>query len=143
MRIHCLFILAAFTTFTAIPVAGQTIQKLDLKLAESIAIANHPQIQAATHLASAAQAQVTQARAAYYPVAYGSLTGADAEHNSRIAAGLLNNPIVFNRYANGVEVNKLITDFGRTHGAGEELRFPRQGAEGKYRHHARGCSARG
>ena len=39
----------------------------------------------------------------------------DAENNSRIAAGGLNNPIIYDRYANGVTVNQLITDFGRTH----------------------------
>ena len=57
----------------------------------------------------------TQARSAYYPTAYGSVTGADAENNSRISAGALNNPIIYERYANGVAVNQLITDFGRTH----------------------------
>jgi outer membrane protein len=49
-----------------------------------------------------------------YPFAYGSLTGAAAESGSRIAAGVLNNPIIYNRYANGVTVSQLLTDFGRT-----------------------------
>ena len=44
--------------------------------------------------------------------AYGSVTGADAENNSRIAAGFLNNPIIYERYANGITVNQLVTDFG-------------------------------
>jgi outer membrane protein len=35
--------------------------------------------------------------------------------DSRIAAGGLNNPIIYNRYANGVTVSQLVTDFGRTH----------------------------
>ncbi|MGH9736342.1 MAG: single-stranded DNA-binding protein, partial [Candidatus Acidiferrales bacterium] len=39
----------------------------------------------------------------------------NGEHNSRIAAGGLNNPIIYDRYANGFEVSDLITDFGRTH----------------------------
>jgi len=94
---------------------GQTAQKLTLQEAEQIAIQNHPRIQAAVNLASAAKAQVTQARSAYYPIVYGSLTGVDAENNSRIAAGVLNNPIIYDRYANGVTVSQLITDFGRTH----------------------------
>jgi outer membrane protein len=110
-----LFIFAALAAFVSASAAAQAVQNLSLLDAEKLAIQNHPQIQAATHLASAAQAQVTQARSAYYPFAYGSLTGADAQTNSRIAAGGLNNPIVFDRYANGIAVNQLITDFGRTH----------------------------
>jgi outer membrane protein len=97
------------------PIAAQNPQKLGLEEAEKIAIQNHPQIQAAAYLASAANAQATQARSAYLPTAYGSITAVDAENNSRIAAGGLNNPIIYDRYANGVTVNQLITDFGRTH----------------------------
>ena len=94
---------------------AQGPQALTLKQAEQIAIQNHPQIQAATFEAAVAKAQVQQARSIYYPQAYGSLTGVDAENNSRIAAGALNNPIIFDRYSNGLAVGQLVTDFGRTH----------------------------
>jgi outer membrane protein len=90
-------------------------QSLTLQEAEKIALQNHPQVQAATYLASAAKAQVTEARSDYYPHAYGSVTGAIAENNSRVTAGALNNPIIFNRFADGVTVGQLVTDFGRTH----------------------------
>ena len=90
-------------------------QSLTLQDAEKIAIQNHPQIQAASYLATAAKAQVTEARSDYYPHAYGSVTGAKAENNSRVAAGALNNPIIFSRFADGVTVQQLVTDFGRTH----------------------------
>ncbi|HEY6442888.1 MAG TPA: TolC family protein [Candidatus Acidoferrales bacterium] len=90
-------------------------QKLSLQEAEQIAIQNHPRIQAAVNLAAVAKAQVTQARSAYYPLAYGSATGAEAENNSRIAAGNLNSPRIFDKYANGFAVDQLVTDFGRTH----------------------------
>lgn len=96
-------------------VAAQTAQQLNLQQAEQIAIQNHPQIQAASALAAAAKAQVTQARAAYFPTAFGSVTAVDAENSSRIAAGALNNPIIYERYANGLTVDQLVTDFGRTH----------------------------
>ncbi len=99
----------------AIPCAAQNTQTLSLADAEKIAIQNHPQIQAAEYLAIAAKARVTQARSVYYPHAVGSLTGVEAEHDSRIAAGGLNNPIIYDRYANGVTVTQLVTDFGRTH----------------------------
>jgi len=104
-----------FAALGAGTAGAQTAQTLTLQQAEQIAIQNHPKIQAAAYLASAAKEQVTEAKSAYYPTVYGSLTGADAENNSRIAAGALNNPIIYKRYANGLTVNQLITDFGRTH----------------------------
>ncbi len=109
---------SAFLTIlflAAIPCCGQAPQTLTLQQAEQIAIQNHPQIQAATQLASAAAAQVTQVRSSYYPQAYGSLTGVEAEHDSRVAAGALNNPVIYDRFADGVAVNQLVTDFGRTY----------------------------
>ena len=90
-------------------------QSLTLQEAEKIAIQNHPQIQAATYLAAVAKAQVTEARSEYFPHAYGSATGVKAETNSRVAAGALNNSIIFSRFADGVTVQQLVTDFGRTH----------------------------
>jgi len=110
--------LIAFTGFAALvcgSIAAQGAQKLSLKDAEQIAIQNHPQIQAAVEMASVAKAQVTQQRSAYYPTAFGSVTAVDSENNSRIAAGALNNPIIYERYANGLTVNQLVTDFGRTY----------------------------
>jgi outer membrane protein len=88
---------------------------LTLQDAEKLAVANHPHIQSSTYLAAAAKAQVTEARSNYYPHAFGSATGVMAENNSRIAAGALNNPIIYNRFADGVTVDQLVTDFGRTH----------------------------
>jgi outer membrane protein len=90
-------------------------QSLTLRQAEQIAIRNHPDIQAAIGLAVYANQEVRQTRSAYYPTAEGSLTGVEAEHNSRVDAGALNNPIIYDRYANGFELTQLITDFGRTH----------------------------
>jgi outer membrane protein len=107
--------LLAFGGLISPAIWAQTAQTLRLHDAEQIAIQNHPQIQAAANLAAAARSQVTQARSAYYPTAYGSLTGVDSEHNSRIAAGGLNNPIIYERYSNGLTVSQMLTDFGRTH----------------------------
>jgi outer membrane protein len=98
------------------PAASSAVsQSLTLQEAEKIAIQNHPQVQAATYLAAAAKAQVTEARSAYYPHAYGSATGVEAETNSRVTAGALNNSIIFSRFAEGVTVQQLVTDFGHTH----------------------------
>jgi len=97
------------------PQAQTQGQPLNLQQAEQIALQNHPQIQAAANLASAAQAQITQSKSAYYPLVYGSATGSYAENDTRIGAGGLNSPRVFDRYGNGLTVNQLVTDFGRTH----------------------------
>ena len=80
-----------------------------------MAIRNNPNISVA-HLLALAQAQVTrEVRSAEMPTAIGNLTAVDAHDNSRIAAGLLNNPSVYDRAAGGLNVSQLITDFGRTH----------------------------
>jgi len=101
-------------------------QRLTLADAESIAIQNHPRIQAATQLASAAAAQVKEVQSAYYPQATGAATGAYAENNSRISAGLLSSPSVFNKFADGVSVSQLVTDFGRTHELSKSSHFHAQ-----------------
>jgi outer membrane protein len=94
--------------------AQQAPPPLTLDAAEQLALANHPQIRAAEDLADAAAAAVREVRSAYYPFAVGNLTGAAALSNSRIAAGALNNPVIYDRYANGITVGQLLTDFGRT-----------------------------
>ncbi len=94
--------------------AAQTPQKLTLKEAEGLALSNHPRLRAARLNAAAASQTVTEARSAYFPLIAGSMTGAGAADKSRIAAGGLNNPIIFDRYADGITASQLITDFGRT-----------------------------
>jgi len=110
-----LFILGSVAAFLSRPASAQTPQTLSLPQAEQMAIQNHPQIQSATALASAAEAQMREIRATYYPNANGSLTGAESVDANRIGAGVLNAPRVFDKYANGFSINQLITDFGRTH----------------------------
>ncbi|MGD0222249.1 MAG: TolC family protein [Terriglobia bacterium] len=87
---------------------------LSLKDAEAMALRNHPLLQAANYDAEAANQITREEKSAYYPTARGAVTGAGALPGSRIAAGYLNNPIIYNRESNGLEVQQLITDFGRT-----------------------------
>lgn len=88
---------------------------LTLAQAEQLAIRNNPNITVARLLALA-QAQVTrEVRSVEMPTATGNLTAVDAHENSRITAGLLNNPSIYDRAAGGLTVSQLITDFGRTH----------------------------
>jgi outer membrane protein len=103
-------------TQTAAPPAVQpTGPSLTISQAEQMAIRNNPNITVARLLALA-QAQVTrEVRSAEMPTATGNLTAVDSHENTRITAGLLNNPTVYNRAAGGLTVSQLITDFGRTH----------------------------
>jgi outer membrane protein len=64
--------------------------------------------------ASAAGQVPAELKANLEPTLSGSLTGVGADPGSRIAAGALNNPVVYNRLGSGLSVSQLITDFGRT-----------------------------
>jgi outer membrane protein len=88
---------------------------LALADAQKLALHNHPQIAAANYRARAAEQAVKEARAGYFPTAnlYATAVGAGSD-NTRIMAGGLNNPSVFDRAAGGLAVNQLITDFGHT-----------------------------
>src|ERR1700685_2495241 len=89
--------------------------RLTLADAERMAIEHNPNISVA-RLIALAQAQVTrEVRSSELPTAVGDLTAAGAHSNSRITAGALNNPSVYDRAAGGLTVSQLITDFGRTH----------------------------
>jgi outer membrane protein len=110
----------------SVPAQPQNGQRMTLAEAQNIALQNHPQIQAATQLASAAAAQVKEVQSLYFPQASGAVTGTYAENNSRIAAGFLNSPSVFNKFADGVTVSQLVTDFGRTHQLSKSSHFHAQ-----------------
>ena len=87
---------------------------LTRKQAETLALKNNPQITVGKLRALEAGQFVREQRSALMPTAYLSLTGADASTGARIAAGGLNNPIIYPRAASGASVTQLITDFGRT-----------------------------
>jgi len=108
---------------------GPTGQRLTLMEAQAIAIQNHPQIQAATHLASAAAAQAKEVQSAYYPQASGAVTGVEAQTSTRIGAGFLNSPSLFDKFADGVSVSQLVTDFGRTHELSKSSHFHAQAVQ--------------
>ena len=94
--------------------AAQTPTRLTLEQAEDLALKNHPAVSAARFNAAAAAEAPTQAASVRMPTVVGNLTGAGAGDNSRIAAGGLNNPIIYSRLATGVTVSQLLFDFGRS-----------------------------
>jgi len=94
--------------------AQQPAMHLTLAEAQRQAIANNPQFTAARYNAAAAYQVPLQYKSAYEPSFTGSLTGVGADNGSRLAAGGLNNPVVYNRLGSGLTIGQLITDFGRT-----------------------------
>jgi len=88
--------------------------RLTLAEAEKLAVANNPGISIARLLQLAAAQVVRETRANELPNAEANLTAVGAHDNSRITAGALNNPIVYDRAAAGLTVRQLITDFGRS-----------------------------
>lgn len=89
-------------------------QALSIKDAEQLAFKNNPQISVARLTALASHEVTREARSALWPTAVTDLTGVDSQPNSRITAGGLNNPIIYQRAAVGASVSQLITDFGHT-----------------------------
>lgn len=116
MKRTCLWLaLACYVASGTRAVQAEEAQSLTLKEAQEIAIRNHPKISEAELLALASQQVVTQARAGFLPNVTLNVTAADAfESNTRLAAGGLNNPSVFDREADGLTVTQMLTDFGRT-----------------------------
>jgi outer membrane protein len=97
---------------TALGLMSQTV--LTLAEAQRLALQNHPALQAAQLGAQALGERAEQSAAAWRPVASASMTGVGSLDASRVAAGALNNPVIYSRLATGVTVSQLVADFGRT-----------------------------
>ncbi|MFZ0816649.1 MAG: TolC family protein, partial [Candidatus Sulfotelmatobacter sp.] len=78
------------------------------------ALKNNPQISAARLTALASRQVARQVRSNLWPTVTADLTGVDADPGTRITAGALNNPAVYQRAAAGATATQLLTDFGRT-----------------------------
>jgi len=104
-------------------------QSLTLAQADAIALQNRPRLRASIYAAQAAGEVTREVRSTYFPTVEGNATGAAAENNTRITAGGLNNPSVFDRYANGIAVSQLVTNFGRTHNLSKSASLSAQAAQ--------------
>jgi len=93
---------------------SQQPMRLTLAEAQRQAIQNNPAFGAARFTAAAAAQVPAEYHSAYSPTFSGSITGVGADNGSRLAAGGLNNPVVYNRLGTGLTVGQMITDFGRT-----------------------------
>lgn len=90
-------------------------QSLTLREARNIALRNHPKISQAELQELASKQVVTQVRAGLLPnVMFDATAVGKGGNNTRITAGALNNPVIYEREADGLFVSQLLTDFGRT-----------------------------
>jgi outer membrane protein len=96
-----------------IPISNLVVQ-LSIKDAETLALQHNPQITRARLLALASHQVTREVISNLWPTAAVYLTWVDAQEDSRISAGSLNNPIIYERAATGAIVSQLITDFGHT-----------------------------
>jgi len=94
--------------------ATASARTLTLQAAEALAMQKNPLITVGRLAALQAHEFVRETRSALLPTASLSLTGVESRAGSRIAAGYLNNPVIYPRAAAGASVSQLITDFGRT-----------------------------
>jgi outer membrane protein len=108
--------------------------ELSMEQAKEEALRNHPAYAAAQLRTLLAKESLKETQAAYFPTATGYVDAVDAgSENTRILAGGLNNPSIYDRVADGITVSQLITDFGRTRnlskGAKSQVRAAAAGAE--------------
>jgi outer membrane protein len=94
--------------------APQSLPRLTLQQAEALAIQNHPQVQAAQNQVNYSNQQIVESRSAYYPTVTGDITGSQGNNLARIGAGDLAASRLFDRFGQGLVLNQLITDSGRT-----------------------------
>jgi outer membrane protein len=106
--------------------------QLSLQDAEGMALKNHPQILASQDVYLRANQITTEVRSAYYPAINGEITGAQANLNSRLGAGVLNDPRLFNHFGSGITLSQLITDLGRTPNLVANAKFQARASQADY-----------
>jgi outer membrane protein len=97
--------------------------------AEQMALKNNPRVTVAVLLAHAQTEQVRVTRSALFPTLNGELTGVDAEEATRLSTGSLNASRLLYHVGAGVELDQLITDFGRTRNLIASSSFQAKSAE--------------
>jgi outer membrane protein len=113
--------------------AAQVPANLTLAEAKAYALRNNPRIRSADSATEAAGSVVKEVRAARFPTVAGLATGVEAQHSTILAAGTLQTSSLYTRFASGIAVSQLVTDFGRTSNLAEsaELRRKAQNSNGQ------------
>ncbi len=107
--------LLALTLLGLMTAAPNAPQPLKLRDAEELALRNHPALLTSKALERASLEVPKEARSRMLPQVAGAVTAVGGlQDQSRIFAGGLSAPAILDRFATGVGVSQLITDFGRT-----------------------------
>jgi outer membrane protein len=94
--------------------SAQIPKNLTLQQAEQMALKNHPRLAFAALNAQAAEQVTAETRSLYFPTASVNVTSAAANEGTALAAGALTTSSLASRFATGVNLVQLVTDFGRT-----------------------------
>ena len=110
---------------------AETWPDLTLQQAHEAALRNHPRISVAELTALASRQVAREVRAGFFPqISANVVAVGTAGDNTRLAAiGALNNPSIFDRNAEGLVINQLITDFGRTANLSRSAKLHARAAE--------------
>jgi outer membrane protein len=120
IRVATLVICGAFSGGLAMvaaqtPGAGALLPgNLTLVQAKDYALRQHPRIRSAVASAQAAQSVVKEVRSAELPTLSGEVTGIEAQHSTVLAAGAIQTSSLYTRFASGIALSQLVTDFGQT-----------------------------
>jgi outer membrane protein len=101
-------------SFLTVALAATAATRLTLEEAVATAHKNNPRLSVERIQALIGEQTVQAVRSGLFPTIAANATAAGALDESRLAAGALNNPIIFSRMAAGVSFSQLLTDFGRT-----------------------------
>jgi outer membrane protein len=112
----CLTIMAGGPCFASPDTVGVGTNTLSLRQALETAFKKHPRIIAADLQILISKQTLREARSSYFPTINADATGVGTptEHNQIISAGTLQVSSTYDREADGISINQLITDFGRT-----------------------------
>ena len=96
--------------------ASAAMPSLTLQQAQALALKNHPQVLASQYNMLASYQVIREQRAAYFPTLTGEIGGSEADRSTRLGVGspYPNSPLLWSKFAQGLTVNQLITDSGRT-----------------------------
>jgi len=113
--------------------AAPPVSTLTLSQAKAYALRNNPLIRSADSTTQATESVVKEVRAARFPTVSGVATGVEAQHSTILAAGALQTSSLYSRFASGIAVSQLVTDFGRTSSLTQsaDLRRKAQGSNGQ------------
>jgi outer membrane protein len=106
---------------------------LTLAAAKEYALRNHPRIRSADSVTGAARSVVKEVHSGMFPAISGAATGVEAQHSTVLSAGTLQTSSLYSRFASGISLSQLVTDFGRTSSLTKsaELREQAQGSNAR------------